>query len=123
VAALMGESSPLVASFLQVLLDRGRIVELRAVAAAFAERVAEAERRVAVEAVTAIPLSPELRERIARRVADETGREVDLTETLDPDIVGGLMLRAGGVVVDGSVRQRLAGLRQALAAAPVDAAP
>ena len=64
----------------------------------------------------------ELRKRVVQRIQGQTGATVELTESVDPDIVGGLVLRVGGVVVDGSVRHRLDDLRRILRAAPVDAA-
>jgi F-type H+-transporting ATPase subunit delta len=121
-AALAGEAHPLVRNFLQVLVDRGRIAEFADLARAFAERVAEAEGRITVEAVTAVALPDDLRQQVVGRLAGETGREVDLTETVDPDIVGGLVLRAGGVVVDGSVAHQLEELRRKLTQAPVETA-
>ena len=121
-AALVGDATPLVANFLQVLLDRGRIQEFPDIARAFQDRVARAQDRLDVEAVTAVPLAADLRERIVKRLEEKTGSSVVLTESVDPGIVGGLVLRVGGVVVDGSVRHRIEELREALERAPVDAA-
>jgi F-type H+-transporting ATPase subunit delta len=120
VAALTSGAPPLLANFLQVLLDRGRAEDLPAIAEAFSERVARAEGRIRVEAVTAVPLPADLRDAIVARVAAQTERQVDLTETVDPDIVGGLVLRAGGLSVDGSVRSRLDGLERQFASATLD---
>lgn len=112
---------PLVVNFLRVLADRGRLAEFPELADGFAARVAQAENRIDVEAVTAIPLPPELRERIVEQIRGRTGAEVDLTETVDPDIVGGLVLRVGNSVIDGSVRHRLDELGETMRSAPVDA--
>ncbi|HMO00791.1 MAG TPA: ATP synthase F1 subunit delta [Miltoncostaeaceae bacterium] len=122
VKELSSSATPITANFLQVLIDRGRITEFPEIARAFAERVAAAEGRLEVEAVTAVPLPDDLRSRIVDEIARKTGRSVDLTESVDPEIVGGLVLRIGGAVVDGSVRHRIEELRAALSAAPVDAA-
>jgi ATP synthase F1 delta subunit len=122
VSALTEGAHPIVANFLQVLIDRGRIAEFPEIARAFEDRVARAEGRVEVEAVTAVPLPDDLRQKIVERVRSTTGATVELTESVDPDIVGGLVLRVGGTVVDGSVRHRIEELRQTLRAAPVDAA-
>jgi len=122
VGALSEGATPIVANFLQVLIDRGRIAEFGEIARAFEGRVAQAEGRVEVDAVTAVPLPDDLRARIVERVRSTTGATVELTEHVDPDIVGGLVLRVGGTVVDGSVRHRIDELRQTLRAAPVDAA-
>lgn len=122
VKELSSTANPITANFLQVLIDRGRITEFPEIARAFADRVAAEEGRLEVEAVTAVPLPDDLRTRIVDEISRKTGRSVDLTESVDPEIVGGLVLRIGGAVVDGSVRHRIEELRAALQAAPVDAA-
>lgn len=122
VEQLTADANPLLTNFLLVLLDRDRLGELTPIAEAFAARVAEAEGRIAVHAVTAVPLSDDLRQRIVERVRDETGRVVDLTESVEHDIIGGLVLSAGSVVMDASVREQLRDLRSTLVAAPVEAA-
>lgn len=122
VATLTEGANPLVRNFLQVLLDRGRIHEFGEIARAFSDRVARAQDRLEVEAVTAVPLPDDLRQRIVTRIEEKTGNSVALTESVDPEIVGGLVLRVGGAVVDGSVRHRIDELREALQKAPVDSA-
>jgi F-type H+-transporting ATPase subunit delta len=122
VEALTEGAHPLVANALKVLVDRGRIVELPEIAAAFHERVTRAEGRLEVEALSAIPLPDDLRERIIASVAQKTGRSVTLSASVDPDIVGGLVLKVGETVIDGSVRSRLQDLRRELSTVSVDAA-
>lgn len=122
VGALAKEANPLVARFLETLVERGRIGQVADIAAAFAARVAKAEGRIEVEAVTAIPLTDDLRQAIVAKVAADTGQKVTLQEKVDPDLVGGLVLRAGGIAVDASVRSRLDQLRRTLTSAPVEAA-
>jgi ATP synthase F1 delta subunit len=122
VAALSEGAHPHITNLLQVLVDRGRITELPEIAAAFQARVARAESRLDVEAVTAIPLPADLRERIITTISEKTGQSVTLTESVDPDIVGGLVLKVGEAVVDGSVRSRIDDLRRDLVAASVDSA-
>jgi F-type H+-transporting ATPase subunit delta len=120
--ALAADAHPLVRNFLHVLVDRGRIAEFLEIAEAFRERVARAEDRIEVEAVTAVPLPDDLRERVVESIRSKTNATVELTESVDPDVVGGLVLHVGEVVVDGSVRHRLEELRRELTDAPVDAA-
>lgn len=122
VAALSEGAHPVVANFLQVVIDRGRISELEEIVESFRDRVARAQDRLEVEAITAIPLPDDLRARIIRSIEEKTGSAVDLTESVDPGIVGGLVLNVGGKVVDGSVRHRIDELREALRHARVDAA-
>ena len=62
-------------------------------------------------------LTPPTHDKIAARVAEVTGRRVELAERVDPAIVGGLVLRVGDVIIDGSVRSRIRQLRRRLATA------
>lgn len=120
--ALTDGANPLVANFLKVLVDRGRLGELSEIAQAFADRVDTAEARLEVEAITAIPLPADLRERIIEQIQSKTGQSVVLTESVDPEIVGGLVLKVGELVVDGSVRHDLDRLAERLHSVSVDAA-
>jgi F-type H+-transporting ATPase subunit delta len=122
IAGLTEGAHRVLVNFLQVLVDRRRVDDLADIAEAFEDLVARAEGRVDVEAVTAVPLTDELRATLIERIESQTGREVSLSERVDPDIVGGIMLLVGNVLVDGSVRYRLADLRRELTTAPVDAA-
>ena len=104
VTEIMEGAHPVSLGFVQVLIDRGRIAELDEV----------------VTAVTAIPLTPELREKIRDKVKAQTGREAEIEETVDPSIIGGLVLRVGDVVVDASLRTRLEEMRRSLETTPID---
>ncbi|MBL6633169.1 MAG: ATP synthase F1 subunit delta [Thermoleophilia bacterium] len=120
VAELMEGAHPVSVGLVQVLLDRGRIGEIDDVVAAYGRRVDTAEGRVVVTAITAIPLTPELRQQIQDKVRAQTGRDAEIEETVDPSIIGGLVLRVGDVVVDASLRTRLEEMRRSLESAPID---
>lgn len=122
VAGLTEGGHPVVVNFLQLLLDRGRMADFADIAEAFERRVSVAEDRLEVEAITAVPLPADLRSTIVEQIQQKTGASVDLTETVDPEIVGGLVLQVGESVVDGSVRHRIDELRETLRASRVDAA-
>ena len=112
----------LVRNFLLVLLDRGRLAELPEIQRAFAAKVTEAEGRIEVHAITAVPLTDDLRRRVVAKLEEKTGRQVELSESVDPEIIGGLVLELGTAVVDASLRTRLARLGTALRSAPVESA-
>ena len=106
---------PLVTNTLQLLLERGRfglVAEVREVYEALAATEADV---VQVEVTSAVELSAAARAKIAARVAGVAGRQVELAVRVDPDIIGGLVLRVGDVIVDGSVRARIRQLRRRLA--------
>jgi F-type H+-transporting ATPase subunit delta len=113
VSELMEGAHPVSMGLVQVLVDRGRISEIAEVVTAYGRRADTAEGRVVVTAVTAVPLTPELREQIREKVRAQTGRDAELEETVDPSIIG-------GVVVDASLRTRLEEMRRSLETAPVD---
>jgi F-type H+-transporting ATPase subunit delta len=118
-AGVAAGGQPLVANALQLMLDRGRFAAVPEMHAAYDERATVEEGVVAVEVVSAAELSPETEEKIAARVLAATGRRVELARRVDPDILGGLVLRIGDVIVDGSVKARIRQLRRKLATAEV----
>jgi F-type H+-transporting ATPase subunit delta len=61
--------------------------------------------------ITAVPVSDEIRQRVVREVKEITGHEVDLTEKVDPEIIGGFVLRINDKQIDDSVRSRIDELR------------
>ena len=119
VTAVAGPTNPTLANFLGLLIDRGRMTELPDIARAFADRVDDEEGRIAVEAITAVPLSAELRAQIVEKVTRETSRTPVLTEKVDPEIIGGLVLRVGSVMLDASVRRHLDAIHRNMSRAPV----
>ena len=67
--------------------------------------------------VSAVPLEDEQKERLARYLQELMGKEIELTATVDPDIVAGLLARVGDRLIDGSARTKLRNLRKSLAEA------
>lgn len=116
---LLVDANPLIANFVQVLLDRGRLDELAAIADEFVARVAAAEGRLRVRVRTAIPLPDDLRDRLVAQISERTGRPVDIDTVVDSEITGGLVIETDGSVVDASVHGRLVALRQSMLHASV----
>jgi F-type H+-transporting ATPase subunit delta len=111
---LAGDEEPFFANFLQLLAEKGRAGELEDVAREFERLVAREERRLTVELTTARELSDEEAELIVRQIEQAAGRSVEATRKVDPDLVGGIVLQAGPLLADASVRGRLERLRQEL---------
>ena len=118
-AEITREGQPLLASTLQLMLDRGRFIVVPELSAAYDALAVVEEGVVEVEVVSAAELSPETEKKIAARVHEATGRRVELARRVDPAIIGGLVLRIGDVIVDGSVKARIRQLRRRLATAEV----
>jgi len=116
-AEITREGQPLVANTLQLLLERGRFGLVAELRAAYEVLAAIAADLVKVEVTSAVELTAAAREKIAARVAGTAGRHVELAARVDPDIIGGLVLRVGDVIVDGSVQARIRQLRRRLATA------
>jgi ATP synthase F1 delta subunit len=70
-----------------------------------------------VTVTSAVELDEGVVEDIGKRIQDETGREVELSSNVDPDVLGGLRVQVGNMVVDATVRNRLERLRKAVAKA------
>ena len=119
VGALTEGADPLVTNTLRLLLDKGRQTAISEVSREFAALAAEEAKVVAVEITSAIELTPEVEKAIARRVEEATGKRPQLEKRVDPAIIGGLLLRVGDVIIDGSVRSRLQQLRERLLSADV----
>jgi F-type H+-transporting ATPase subunit delta len=113
-ADLAGGEQPLFANFLQLTAEKGRAGELEDIAKEFERLMAREERRLTVELTTARELSDEEAESILKQIEDAAGRKVEATRKVDPRLVGGIVLQAGSLRVDASVRGRLERLRHEL---------
>jgi F-type H+-transporting ATPase subunit delta len=111
---LAGDEEPLFANFLQLVAEKGRAGELEEIAREFERLMAREERRLTVELTTARELTDAEAEAILRQIEEAAGRKVEATRSVDPGLVGGIVLRAGSLRVDASVRGRLERLRHEL---------
>jgi F-type H+-transporting ATPase subunit delta len=111
---LVGDEEPLFANFLQLVAEKGRAGEIEEVAGEFERLLAREERRLSVELTTARELSDDEAEAILRQIEQASGRKVEATRTVDPALVGGIVLQAGTLRLDASVRGRLERLRHEL---------
>jgi F-type H+-transporting ATPase subunit delta len=111
---LLGGADELLRNFLRLVAEKGRIGELEEIAREFDRLIAAQERRVKVELTTAYPLSDDDADDIVRQIEEATGRTVEATRSVDPGLIGGLVLQADTLRVDASVRGRIQRLRQEL---------
>jgi ATP synthase F1 delta subunit len=114
VEELLGEADELLRNFSRLTAEKGRIGDLEEIAAEFERLMADLERRLTVELTTAYELSDEEAGGIIRRIEEASGRKVEATRRVDENIIGGLILQAGSLRVDASVRGRLERLRRDL---------
>jgi F-type H+-transporting ATPase subunit delta len=116
---VLDQSDPLVRNAVLVLAGHGRLSLLIDMQTAYAELAAEDEQILTVEVTTAVELEKSELDALAKRISDAVGRQAQVTASVDPNLIGGLVLRARNVLVDASVKRRLEELRRALIRTPL----
>ena len=111
---LLAGGDELVRNFILLVVEKGRAAELPEILRELDALVAREQRRLDVELTTAFELSDDEAREIVRQIESAAGREVEATRRVDPDLIGGLVLQAGSMRVDASVRGRLERLRHEL---------
>jgi F-type H+-transporting ATPase subunit delta len=110
--AILGGVDQLVRNFLLVTIEKNRAGELREIRKEFERLVAAEERRLTVELTTAKELTDDEAREIVQQIEKASGRPVDASRSVDPELIGGIVLQAGSMRVDASVRGRLERLRR-----------
>jgi len=111
---LLGGDEVLVRNFLLLLTEKNRAGEVDEIAREFERLVAEQEGILDVELTTAVELSDKEARNVIEQIEKASGRKVEATRNVDPDLIGGLVLQAGSLRLDASVRGRLNRLRRDL---------
>ena len=114
---LLEGSDQLLRHFLLVLVDKNRAGKLEEIAREFERLAAEHEGVVHAELTTAVELSDSDAEELLQQIERASGRRVEATRKVDPDLIGGIVLQVGSHRLDASVRGRLDRLRRELATA------
>jgi F-type H+-transporting ATPase subunit delta len=115
VDAVVGEGDPLVLNFLRLLIEKNRGGEVEDVAREFERLAAIEEGQLSVELTTAFDLTDDEARTIVGQIEQSSGRKVEATRAVDPNLIGGIVLQAGSLRVDASVRGRLERLGRDLA--------
>jgi ATP synthase F1 delta subunit len=103
--------------FLELLAERHRLPVLFRIRRVFDELWAEENKLLPVTITSAVELDDETVQQIGKQIEEQTGRRVELSTEVDPDVIGGLAMRVGNVVMDSTVRSRLERLRREVATA------
>jgi F-type H+-transporting ATPase subunit delta len=101
-------------NFLKLLLENGRVAVLPEISEHFETLKAKVENSVDAVVTSAVALSKAQQQEIAGALKERLGRDVRITTEIDETLIGGAVIRAGDVVIDGSLRARLNGLANAL---------
>jgi F-type H+-transporting ATPase subunit delta len=117
-ARVAGGADEEVVNFLRLLAEKGRAGELPQIVDELDALVAAEQRILDVELTTATELSEADFDRILGQIEQASGRKVQASRKVDPDLIGGIVLQAGSMRLDASVRGRLERLRHDLTRSP-----
>jgi F-type H+-transporting ATPase subunit delta len=114
---VLGDAEELLRNFLLVLADKGRTGQLEEIARELERLIARHEGIVHAELTTAVELSDDDARKLLDQIEQASGRKVEAKRSVDPDLIGGIVLQVGSYRLDASVRGRLERLRRQLATA------
>jgi F-type H+-transporting ATPase subunit delta len=112
VARIVSDADEHFVNFLQLLAERHRMPLIFRVRRIVDAMWAEENRLLPVTVTSAVELDEGLLREIGERIEEQTGRRVELSSKVDPDVLGGLIVRVGNMVLDASIRNRLESLRK-----------
>jgi F-type H+-transporting ATPase subunit delta len=112
VGRIVSEADARLVNFLMLLAERHRMPAIFRIRRSFDALWAEENRLLPVTVTSAVELDERLVQEIGRRIEEQTDRRVELSAAVDPDVLGGLVVRVGNMVLDASVRNRLEQLRK-----------
>ncbi len=104
-------------NFLELLLEQHRMPAIHRIRREYETLWDRQNDVLPVEVTSAVELDEETVKSVGDRIGEQTGRKVELTSRVDPDILGGLVLRVGNSILDASIRNRLDQLRKQVARA------
>ena len=104
-------------NFLELLAEKHRMPAVFRIRDRFSELWAEENKRLDVTVTSAVELDQSVIDHVGSEIEKQTDRQVELHSEVDPDILGGLVLRVGNMVLDASLRSKLERLRKEVAAA------
>jgi F-type H+-transporting ATPase subunit delta len=110
-------ASPELVNFLELLAEKHRMPALLRIRRRFDELWAKENRRLEVTVRSAVELDRSIVEEIGAEIERQTGQTIELTDEVDPAIIGGLVLQVGNMVLDASIHNRLEKLRKEVAQA------
>jgi F-type H+-transporting ATPase subunit delta len=108
------EVDQVMANFLNLLVVKKRAEILPEIAESYRIMVDEAKNISHGSVIAAVELSDELKEKVQTVLEKLTGKKVELTTSVDPTIVGGIIAKVGDLVLDGSIKTQLAGLKDSI---------
>jgi F-type H+-transporting ATPase subunit delta len=114
---VVSDADPVVLNFLKLLIEKHRMPVLFRIRANYDARWEDENKLLPVQITSAVELDQQIVSQLGDRIAEQTDRKVDISSNVDPDILGGIVVRVGNSVLDASVRNRLEQLRRQVARA------
>jgi ATP synthase F1 delta subunit len=102
-------------NFLELLIDKYRMPAIFRIRRYYDTLWEQANKILPVQIATAIALDEGVAKQLGEQIEQTTGQRIELTQSVDPDILGGIVLRVGNSILDASIRNRLENLRKAVA--------
>jgi F-type H+-transporting ATPase subunit delta len=113
----VSDADPVVLNFLQLLIEKHRTPVIFRVRADYERMWEEENKLLPVEITSAVELDEAIVKQLGDRISEQTGRQVELSSRVEPDILGGIVVQVGNAVLDASIRNRLDQLRRQVARA------
>jgi F-type H+-transporting ATPase subunit delta len=117
VTKIVTDADERLVNFLELLAERHRMPALFRIRRTFDAMWAEENKLLPVTVTSAVELDESLVDDIGKRIEEQTGRRVELSSAVNPDVLGGLQVQVGSMVLDATVRNRLEQLRKQVAKA------
>ena len=111
------DADPTLVNFLELLIEKHRMPVIFRVRRQFDVLYDREHKQLPVEVTSAVDLDANVVQALEQRIREQTGQNVQLESTVDPDILGGIVLRVGNSILDASIRHRLEQLRREVARA------
>ena len=113
----VSDAEPIVINFLKLLIEKHRMPVLFRIRANYDALWEEENKLLPVHITSAVELDDAIVKQLGERISEQTDRKVDMSAEVDPDILGGIVVRVGNSILDASVRNRLEQLRRQVARA------
>jgi F-type H+-transporting ATPase subunit delta len=108
----VSDADPVVLNFLKLLIQKHRMPVIFRIRASYERMWEEENRLLPVQITSAVELDEKIVQQLGDRISEQTGRKVELSAQVEPDILGGIVVQVGNSVLDASVRNRLEQLRR-----------
>jgi ATP synthase F1 delta subunit len=110
-------ADPELVNFLELLIEKSRMTEIFRIRRQFEQLWKQENKRIDVTVTSAVELDPAVVEKIGEEIERQTGRKAELASRIDDEILGGIVLQVGNMVLDASIRSRLEKLKKSVAQA------